>query len=43
MTRPVLLTEAVDVDAEGKPVSVSLTRFASDRVQLVLDSTVVAS
>ena len=43
VTRPVLLTEAVDVDADGKPVSVSLTRFASDRVQLILDSMADAS
>ena len=38
VTRPVLLTEAVDVDADTRPISVSITRFASDRVQLVLDS-----
>ncbi|HEV2675573.1 MAG TPA: phosphonate metabolism transcriptional regulator PhnF [Aliidongia sp.] len=43
VTRPVLLTEAVDVDGDGKPISVSLTRFASDRVQLVLDSAADAS
>lgn len=43
VTRPVLLTEAVDVDADGKPISVSLTRFASDRVQLILDSAADAS
>jgi GntR family phosphonate transport system transcriptional regulator len=43
VTRPILLTEAVDVDADGRPVSVSMTRFASDRVQLVLDSAGSAS
>ncbi|GGF25932.1 phosphonate metabolism transcriptional regulator PhnF [Aliidongia dinghuensis] len=43
VTRPVLLTEAVDVDTDGRPVSVAFTRFASDRVQLVLDSTSDAS
>lgn len=35
-TRPILLSEAVDVDAEGRPVAVNITRFASDRVQIVL-------
>jgi len=43
VTRPILLTEAVDVDSDGRPISVSITRFASDRVQLVLDSTTNAS
>ena len=43
VTRPILLTEAVDVDGEGRPISVSMTRFASDRVQLVLDSQCGAS
>ncbi|HLZ67331.1 MAG TPA: phosphonate metabolism transcriptional regulator PhnF [Aliidongia sp.] len=38
VTRPIIQTEAVDVDGGGKPISVSITRFASDRVQLVLDS-----
>jgi GntR family transcriptional regulator, phosphonate transport system regulatory protein len=38
VTRPIIQTEAVDVDGAGKPISVSITRFASDRVQLVLDS-----
>jgi len=39
VTRPVLLSEALDVDAAGQPVSVNITRFASDRVQIVLDTT----
>jgi GntR family phosphonate transport system transcriptional regulator len=38
VTRPIIQTEAVDVDGDAKPISVSITRFASDRVQLVLDS-----
>jgi len=43
VTRPINQTEAVDVDGDGRPISVSITRFASDRVQLVLDSTADAS
>ena len=43
VTRPILLAEAVDVDTDGRPISVSMTRFASDRVQLVLDSVSGAS
>ena len=43
ITRPIIQTEAVDVDGEGRPISVSIARFASDRVQLVLDSTADAS
>jgi GntR family phosphonate transport system transcriptional regulator len=43
VTRPVIQTEAVDVDGDGRPISVSIARFASDRVQLVLDSTADAS
>ncbi len=36
VTRPILLSEALDVDAEGRPIAVNITRFASDRVQIVL-------
>lgn len=43
VTRPIIQTEAVDVDGDGRPISVSIARFASDRVQLVLDSTINAS
>ena len=43
VTRPIIQTEAVDVDGDGRPISVSIARFASDRVQLVLDSTADAS
>jgi GntR family transcriptional regulator, phosphonate transport system regulatory protein len=34
-TRPMLVTESVDVDAAGVPICVSISRFPSDRVQLV--------
>ena len=40
VTRPVLQSEALDVDAAGRPVSVAISRFASDRVQIVLDTEV---
>jgi GntR family phosphonate transport system transcriptional regulator len=43
ITRPIIQTEAVDIDGDGRPISVSIARFASDRVQLVLDSTADAS
>jgi GntR family phosphonate transport system transcriptional regulator len=43
VTRPILQTEAVDVDGDGRPIAVSVTRFASDRVQLVLESAADAS
>lgn len=36
---PVLLTEALDVDPEGRPIEHGRTWFCSDRVQLVVDST----
>lgn len=35
-TRPVLQSEAVNVDAEGTPIQRSLTVFAGDRVQMVV-------
>lgn len=41
--RPVLLSEAVEVDEAGRPIMVIVTRFASDRVQLVLDSAEAAA
>jgi GntR family phosphonate transport system transcriptional regulator len=34
--RPVLLVESLNVDAQGAPVQYGLTRFAGERVQLVL-------
>ncbi len=36
--RPVLQSEAVEVDEAGRPIMVVISRFASDRVQLVLDT-----
>lgn len=37
-TRPVLLTEAVNVDPAGQPVEVSFARYAAGRMQLVVES-----
>ncbi|WP_026871015.1 phosphonate metabolism transcriptional regulator PhnF [Inquilinus limosus] len=37
-TRPVMATEAVNVDAEGRVVEFGLSSFASDRIQLVFES-----
>jgi GntR family phosphonate transport system transcriptional regulator len=36
-TQPVLVTESVDVDAAGRPVRYGITRFAGERVQLVVE------
>lgn len=36
--RPVLVTESVNVDPDGHPIEFGLTRFASDRVQVVVES-----
>ena len=36
--RPVLVADSVNADAEGTPVQFSRTRFASERVQVVLSS-----
>ncbi|MBI3512608.1 MAG: phosphonate metabolism transcriptional regulator PhnF [Proteobacteria bacterium] len=35
--RPVLQAEAVNVDPEGRPIQYSITQFAGDRVQLVVE------
>ena len=37
-TRPVLVTEALNVDPEGQPVEVSFGCYASGRVQIVAES-----
>jgi GntR family phosphonate transport system transcriptional regulator len=37
-TRPVLVTESVSIDPKGRPIEYGLTRFASDRIQLVVES-----
>ncbi|MDR3515596.1 MAG: phosphonate metabolism transcriptional regulator PhnF [Azospirillaceae bacterium] len=36
--RPVLITEALDVDSDDRPLLYGITCFASDRVQLVVES-----
>ncbi|MGB0670723.1 MAG: phosphonate metabolism transcriptional regulator PhnF [Rhodospirillales bacterium] len=36
-TRPVLVTESVDVDSDAKPIQYGLSAFASDRVQLLVN------
>lgn len=36
-SRPVLVTESVNVDADGKTIEYGVTCFAGDRVQLVLE------
>lgn len=36
--RPILVTEAINVDRDGKPIQFSITRFASDRVQIVFET-----
>ncbi len=36
--RPVLVTESINVDRSGAPLSYAVARFAADRVQLVLET-----
>ena len=36
-SRPLLVTESVDVDGEGRPVAISIARFPADRVQLIFE------
>lgn len=36
--RPMLVTESINVDADGVPVEYGVARFAGDRVQLVVES-----
>ena len=36
--RPILQTEAINIDPHGAPIEYGVGRFASDRVQLVVDS-----
>ena len=35
--RPVLQAEAINVDPDGKPIQYSITRFAGDRVQMLVE------
>lgn len=37
-TRPVLVTESLNVDIDGQPLEVGIARLASDRVQLVFET-----
>jgi GntR family phosphonate transport system transcriptional regulator len=37
-TRPILQSEAVNVDAEGRPVEYGITKFAGERVQVVVET-----
>ncbi|MTJ82774.1 MAG: phosphonate metabolism transcriptional regulator PhnF [Telmatospirillum sp.] len=36
--RPLLVTEGLDVDSAGRPIGYGVSRFASDRVQLFVES-----
>ncbi len=36
-SRPILMTESINVDANGLPIEYSVGRWASDRVQLVVE------
>jgi len=36
-TRPILVTESVNVDGDGKPIEFGVARFAGDRVQIVFE------
>ena len=36
--RPVLVTKAVSADIDGEPIEFGIARFASDRVQILVES-----
>ena len=36
--RPVLVTKAVSADIDGEPIGFGIARFASDRVQILVES-----
>ncbi|MFY0116435.1 hypothetical protein ABTQ02_19100 [Acinetobacter baumannii] len=36
-TKPILLTEGINVDSAGRPVEYSVARWASERVQMVFE------
>ena len=36
-SRPILMTEAINIDATGQPIEYSVARWASDRVQMVFE------
>lgn len=35
--RPILVTESINIDSEGKPIEFGVARFAGDRVQIVFE------
>jgi GntR family transcriptional regulator, phosphonate transport system regulatory protein len=37
-TRPILQSEAIDADLDGRPIQSTLTRFAGDRVQVTVET-----
>lgn len=37
-SRPILVTESINVDNVGKPIEFGIARFASDRVQIIFES-----
>ena len=37
-TRPILVTESISVDSSGRPIEYGLSRFASDRTQIVVET-----
>jgi len=37
-SRPILVTESISVDMQGRPIEYGLSRFASDRTQIVVES-----
>ncbi len=41
VTRPILQSEAINVDPAGRPIEFGLTRFAADRVQIVFEMPIV--
>ncbi|WP_425406502.1 phosphonate metabolism transcriptional regulator PhnF [Hwanghaeella sp.] len=36
--RPILQTEGVDIDSNGEPISLNVSQFAGDRIQLVVEA-----
>ena len=36
-SRPMLQAEAVNIDPDGRPIQYSITRFAGDRVQMLIE------
>jgi hypothetical protein len=38
VTRPILQSEAINIDLAGRPIEFGVTRFAADRVQIVFET-----